>query len=290
MLKSFTGISAERVILLLLCVLSFIILRREWFAVRVAVFGYHHIDPNSSVNTDLSITPRKFQEDMIALKKAGYTTIFFRDLIDFCAGKKNLPAKPALVTFDDGYESNYTYAYPLLRQLGMKATVFIIGRSVGRKTDALSGQPILPHFSYEQAWEMVASGVMDIQLHTVNLHTPNVNMLRVREQFPTARAYENYLRADVLTLQNEIKARLGVQAVALAYPYGLHDAVTENILRRAGVKVTVTTEKGGNFLGRNAIGLYGLKRNFTGGASMENFLRKYLLRPLAVNEHHQEHH
>ena len=74
-----------------------------------------------------------------------------------------LPDKPILITFDDGYASNYMYAYPILKKLGMQATIFVI---TDRRGKTLS---VNPHFSWNQAREMQDSGVIDIQLSLIHI-------------------------------------------------------------------------------------------------------------------------
>lgn len=66
-----------------------------------------------------------FEQQMSYLSQAGFTTLDLDDFIAIRAGRMPRPVKPILITFDDGYESNYTLAYPVLRRLGMKATIFV---------------------------------------------------------------------------------------------------------------------------------------------------------------------
>ncbi|MDR3238939.1 MAG: polysaccharide deacetylase family protein [Clostridiales bacterium] len=266
----------EKFILLLVCILGTLALRgaRLPSRVKIPIFAYHNICGASGQNTSLTITSLKFMEDMMAIKKAGYTTIFFRDLIGFCCGQTELPAKPALVTLDDGYESSYIYAYPILKQLGLKATVFIIGASVGRQTDAISGQAIIPHFSFAQAREMVDAGVMDIQLHTYALHTPQDNMLSIRSRFASSREYEDFLIQDCLKLRREIQTQTGLSASTLAYPFGFYNQAAERAMRQAGVLCTVSSRSGINFLRRDPESLFGLKRIFPGSVPLAKILRR----------------
>ena len=95
--------------------------------------------------------------------------------------------KPVVITFDDGYLSNYQYAYPILKETGMVATIFVIGATVGNTEHYKNtNYPITPHFTFQQGAEMVASGIISIQSHTYDMHqwapyetsdSPRVNIL-----------------------------------------------------------------------------------------------------------------
>ena len=132
--------------------------------IDVPIVMYHHLEEDESKLNEFMVTPEKFESDMGKIKELGYETVSYQELYDFVNHNGNLPEKPILVTFDDGYESNYTYAYPVLKRLNMKATIAVIGVMVGQ--DTYRGRQAYPHFTYEQAKEMYDSGLMDIQTHT----------------------------------------------------------------------------------------------------------------------------
>ena len=97
---------------------------------EVPILLYHHITEEPGEGGAVSV--ETFNEQMTALVEAGYTAVTFADLDAFVSGDGALPDKPILITFDDGYESNYTHAYPILKEHGLKATIFVIGVSVGK--------------------------------------------------------------------------------------------------------------------------------------------------------------
>lgn len=143
---------------------------------KIPILMYHHISENHEEWNESTISPMRFKEDMLYLKALNYNTIDFRDYINFKEVNKPLPENPIIITFDDGYLSNYKYAYPILKELNMKATISIIGWSVGRNYHKDGITPIKEHFNWEQAKEMYDSGVMDIQHHTFDLHNIGDNI------------------------------------------------------------------------------------------------------------------
>lgn len=212
----------------------------------VPILMYHHFDDVPA--SDATMTPAAFEAHLAALSQAGYTAVSFQELLDYVNGDGALPKRPVCITLDDGYLSNYTVAWPLLEQYGMKATIFVIGSSVGQTTYKGTDYPIIPHFSWAQAEEMLASGVIDIQCHTYDMHQhapyeagtarPNILPLPGESEADYAAA----LTADVQRFQAEYEAALGRRAQVLAYPTGVYSAQSETLLHAMGFPVTLTTE------------------------------------------------
>lgn len=112
----------------------------EEYTAQVPVLMYHHISEEGNDSTELS--PEAFEAQIAALAEAGYTSVFPEDLAAYVREGKELPEKPIVITFDDGYLSNYEYAYPILKKYGMVATIFVIGSTVG--TRSIIKTPITP--------------------------------------------------------------------------------------------------------------------------------------------------
>ena len=136
---------------------------------QIPIITYHSIVENPKSNSEIS--PETFEKQIKTLKDLGYTSVFFGDLIAYVENGIELPEKPICITFDDGYLNNYEVAYPILQKYKMKATIFAIGVSVGSLTNYKdTNYPITPHFTYEQAREMIVSGLISIQSHTYDMH------------------------------------------------------------------------------------------------------------------------
>ena len=83
------------------------------------VLMYHHMVPDGQDCNDMTVTPGKFRADLETVLAMGYTPVLPREL----AAGDALPEKPILITFDDGYRSNYDLVYPILREYGVKACI-----------------------------------------------------------------------------------------------------------------------------------------------------------------------
>lgn len=218
-------------------------------SIEVPVLMYHHLAPEKSTN-DI-IDPDVFEAHMQALQESGYTSIFVDDLIQYVNMGKALPENPIVITFDDGYYSNYEYAYPVLEKYGIKGTIFVIGSFVGKEKYKDTEYDIIPHFDYIQAREMTDSGIISIQSHTYDMHqSPQYegegavrrNVLQLENESPEQ--YRLALFGDINKSMAEITEATGETVYALAYPYGAYDAKSEEIIAETGIQATFSINPG----------------------------------------------
>ena len=203
-----------------------------------------------------AMTAEIFDEQMQALQSAGYTTVSLDEVCDYVYRGAMLPEKPILITFDDGYRSNYELAYPILQNYGMKAAMFVIGVSVGQDTYKDTGVSITPHFSYEEAQRMIASGLVAIGSHTYDLHqSPQLDTAPVRETAGILpgegqAAYAAVFSDDLAQSVREIEENTTQRVTALAYPQGVYTTLSQALCREAGLLATFSSDVHGNTLVR----------------------------------------
>ena len=138
-------------------------------ASKVPILMYHNLTNDPSAVTSMTITGERFQEDMEYLEYNGYTPLLSADLIDIRAGKEAMPERPVMITFDDGYRSNYDIAYPILQKTGMKAVIALIGKSIRANDNTEANRFFI---KWDEAAEMADSGLVELASHTYNLHNP----------------------------------------------------------------------------------------------------------------------
>lgn len=220
--------------------------RKEPESKPLPILMYHHLDEQGDGNATVSVGG--FRRQMELLKKEGYTPITCQQLVSFTEGG-TLPEKPVLITFDDGYASNYRLAFPILKEYGFPATIFVIGCTAGSDTYKETGHPILPHFGKEEAKEMLASGLITLQTHTYDMH----QSLALEQADPIRKnilPFEWESEADyVATLtadhqkERALLAEWGVQEHwAIAYPGGETCPLTDQTMQELGIKITLTTD------------------------------------------------
>lgn len=237
---------------------------------KIDVIMYHHFDPD--ISDSVTVTPDRFHEHLDALLQAGYETITEEDLYQFKTNPDyRLPKKPLLITIDDGYESNYTIAYPILKDKGFRATIYVVTSSRGKMPG------IKQHFSWEAAKEMYDSGVINIESHTHNLHhyvtqgkhTKAAMLARLEDEDETA--YRKRILADLVTSRDLIRQHIGKESIALSYPYGRYDTTALKLAEEAGFKLHITLRTDTNLRGGNLL----ISRiNADGRLSGEQLLRK----------------
>ncbi len=231
----------------------------------VPILMYHNIDPVEA--GDATVTTATFRAQLEALAEAGYTTVTLDSLCAYVTDGVPLPENPIVITFDDGYMSNYEYAFPILKEQGMCATIFVIGYSFGRDTYKDTGVAIIPHFGEAEATEMVRSGVIDLGSHTYDMHASEA--IEGEEARVTVAALAGESESDyVAALEDDIKRSkaliesvTGESVTALAYPRGYYNPTAQSVFCDAGIRITLTTEHGKNTLVKgDLLSLLGMKR------------------------------
>ena len=130
---------------------------------RFYVLEYHNFTENAAQAADYTMTVSALRRDLDFLRDNGYTTVLPREL---AAGQLDdgspLPQKAVLLTFDDGYESNYTLAFPLLREYGAKAAISLITSRIDERADGF--------LTWDECREMAKSGLIEFASHTNDCH------------------------------------------------------------------------------------------------------------------------
>ena len=219
---------------------------------QVPILMYHHL--SEDVTNSEMVSPEQFEAQIRALSEAGYTGVSFDELQGYVLRGEPLPEKPVVITFDDGYLSNYTLAYPILQKYNMKATIFAIGVSFGKDHYKDTDYAMTPHFGAAEAQEMADSGLISIQSHTYDMHQwppYEDGSAAVRENIlPLAgeseEAYVQALTDDFTKSRVQLEAATGQPVDVLAYPAGQYSTLAQVTLQELGVHVTLSTNPGVN--------------------------------------------
>jgi peptidoglycan/xylan/chitin deacetylase (PgdA/CDA1 family) len=184
--------------------------------VQIPILVYHSVEPATTkkegvMQKHYHIFPENFEKQMQYLKDQGYSPIPFKQMIRYYEYGGDLPEKPVVITFDDGWKNQYTYAYPILKKFGYPATFFIITKSRGGV-----------YMTWEEIRELDRAG-MDIGSHTET----HANLSKETEQVITKEVGES---------KKTLEKELGHPIQSLAYPYYGNNTLAQDLIRKSGYR------------------------------------------------------
>ena len=243
--------------------------------VTLPIIMYHSILKDGARQGKYVVSPEVLARDLDALRARGCETVTVRDLIAYTRDGAPLPAKPVMLTFDDGYYNNYVYAYPLLRQRGMRAVVSIIGSQTALFTDNGEENAYWSHLRLDRLREM--QDVFEVQNHSWNPHEYGERRGCLRRRGEDETRYETLLREDTEQTQTLITDAGLPAPTCYTYPFGACSKESETLLKSMGFRCTLGCEERINTVTRNPDCLFELGRfNRPAGQSTESFLHRAL--------------
>lgn len=189
----------------------------------VPILMYHRVDTVSGDRNTLLVN--KFAEQMKFLKTAGHNTIKLDELYQYLTGQADLPPKPVLLTFDDGYEDNYLYVLPLLKKYNFTATVFPVVKWLGQYGDWKKMSENERLMTWEQLFAWRDAG-MEIGSHTVQ--HPDLRKLT-----------DEQLEYELVESKRILQTKLGITVDYLCYPYGTLNEKVKHFAKSAGYKAAL---------------------------------------------------
>nr|MDD6335103.1 polysaccharide deacetylase family protein [bacterium] len=242
--------------------------------VRVPIVMYHSVLKDQKRLGKYVLSPDTLAADLAYLAERGYQSVTMSELIDYVNGRGELPQKPIVLTFDDGYYNNYVYAYPLLKQYGYRAVISIIGKMSDAAQTEEHPSAYYSHLTWTQLKEMMDSGLIEVQNHSYNLHTNAGRNGAAKKRGEDISTYTHVLEEDIGRLQTLLQNNIGYTPNTFTYPFGSTSTQTDDILHSMGFEATLSCVEGPNYIDRGS-SLYRLKRyNRPSGISTENFFKK----------------
>ncbi|MBF0545408.1 MAG: polysaccharide deacetylase family protein [Candidatus Riflebacteria bacterium] len=203
---------------------------------RLPVLVYHHIE--DPLKSEVSCTPNEFLAQMQAILKNGFTPLNIQEARLFIGGALKRIRNPVLITFDDGYESVYNFAFPVLEKLKIPATVFMVTARIGQKPQFSN------YLTRNEIAEMASSTLISFGSHTDNLHTDIMRIKNAFKQNPNP--VDELLKEDLKLSKEKLENITKCEVFALAWPYGKHDDATVKIARNCGFHLIFTSKYGYN--------------------------------------------
>jgi peptidoglycan/xylan/chitin deacetylase (PgdA/CDA1 family) len=206
------------------------------------ILCYHRVaDRVSGVERPTwSVTPRQLRSQLAGLLARGYEAWPLSRLLEARRASETIPTRAFAVTFDDGYENNYLHALPILKELKIPATIFIVtkfldtdrpfpfddwGAAGSREVPASTWRPL----STCQCRKLLASGIISLGAHT---HSHELFVGRV-EAF----------RRDLDACLDVLRERFGVTHPAFAFPWGVSSPDLIDALKQVGIPCSMSTRR-----------------------------------------------
>jgi peptidoglycan/xylan/chitin deacetylase (PgdA/CDA1 family) len=225
---------------------------------KALVLCYHHFDDKEN---GITISRKRFASHLNALKDSDYNVISMEQFVQFMKNGQSVPQNAILITFDDGYESVYTQAYPKLKKMNMAGTTFIVGDSIDNPPSKGTRR-----MKWDQIREMKANG-SDIFSHTYKLHDKgkadrtidpkpvltNPLYIEDEERVETDAEYKGRIKRDFILMESRLQEELGSQRRLLAFPFGAYNDTALEVGRSMGYELFFTTTEGINTPGRDEV-------------------------------------
>ena len=242
-------------------------------SVVLPIVMYHSI--RTGPESDYAITPETLESDLQYLKAHGYQSVSPEEIIAYVQTNAALPEHPILLTFDDGFYNNLSYALPLLERYDMCATINVVGTFTQYNAVQDSHIPAYSYLTVDDLSELLASRRITLGNHTNAMHhqSPRQGCRILPEE--TESLYHDRLYADLSYLQAFLTQQLHITPIVFAYPYGFDCQESIPVLKELGFLMTLTCYEYCNIITSDSDSLYGLGRyNRAGNQSSAAFFAK----------------
>ncbi len=201
----------------------------------VPILVYHKVDepPEDARYPQLYVPPTRFAAQLALLRRLGRRPVTLARYVAYRHGEAELPPLPVVVTFDDGYRSNYQIAFPMLTSANVPATIFVVPGLLGRTNEWDADAAQEPLLDAGAIREMQRAGI-DFQSHT-----------RTHARLPALPARDAL--AELRDSREALEDLLGARVDAVAYPWGDHDPSVMRLAQAAGYRAGAAVRRRMNF-------------------------------------------
>ncbi len=243
--------------------------------ISVPVIMYHSVLNDKNRNGDYVVSPETLESDIKYLIKNGYSFVLIKDLISYVYEGKELPEKPVVLTFDDGYYNNMLYLPPILKKYNAKASIAVVGKFTDIFSENDSHNPNYSHLTWEDIKEMSKNENIEFSNHSYNMHENEKRLGCFKLKSESEAEYEKILSNDLLKMQDALKEKSGISCEVFTYPYGKVSNASLEIIKKLGFKASLSCFEKTALITKDKNSLYLIGRyNRPSGISTEKFMKK----------------
>ncbi|MBQ3379236.1 MAG: polysaccharide deacetylase family protein [Clostridia bacterium] len=241
---------------------------------EVPVIMYHSLLIDPARTGEYVATPDSLREDLEYLKSHGYETVFISELVSFTKSGSPLPKKPVVITFDDGFLNNVSYALPLLKEYSMKAVISPVGAYCDVYAENCDRNLYYAYMTWDDIKEAAQSGYIEIGDHSYDMHSRRPRFGASKKSGEDDETYARLLSDDIEKMQSKLKENSGVDCIVYTYPFGAVSSEAEAVLKAHGFEAALTCRESVNTVTRgDTDALYSLGRfNRSGLLSTREFM------------------
>ncbi len=220
--------------------------------VELPIIMYHSILKDENYWGDYVISPEQLEADFEYLSQNGYTAIGMTELYNYLYLGEDLPEKPIILSFDDGYYNNYLYAYPLALEYNMKIIISPIAyySDINTVDEVQSGY--YSHCTWEQIQEMYNSGLVEFGNHSYNLHSDSGERLGTKMlTWEDEETYKQLLQEDLSKAQDLLTQATGIATKLFVYPFGAISEQAQSVIESMGFICTFSCEEKMNLISKD---------------------------------------
>ncbi|MFL6594942.1 MAG: polysaccharide deacetylase family protein, partial [Chthoniobacterales bacterium] len=200
---------------------------------QVVIFGYHRFEKTVH-RPDTEMTPEMFEGQMKMLKDRNIPVIGMQDFLAWKRGEKNIPPKAAIITFDDGWKTQYEVGWPIMKKYGFPVTLFIYTEGV--KGMKYGGGAAM---SWEMLSEMRDAGA-DIEAHSATHQDLRKPFDRTLKKKLSPEEYQEFLQREVIGCKELLESKLAIKVNCFAVPFGYINDQVRNYISKAGYEGVFT--------------------------------------------------
>jgi len=211
---------------------------------------YHQITKNPTRAGQYCVTYSELENDLKYIKRSGYTPITTEKLLKYVYDGEPLPEKPIMLTFDDGYETVYSYLLPLLEEYDMCAVASVVGAYTDMFTQLDDHTLSYSYMTWDEIKELANGDRIEIQSHSYDLHKLNNSGRNGAKKVSgeSIHEYSAFLNYDLGKMQTLTEEKTGYKPTAFTYPYGCYSKESMNILKSMGFEAAFVCEERVNYI------------------------------------------
>jgi peptidoglycan/xylan/chitin deacetylase (PgdA/CDA1 family) len=202
----------------------------EFAGRKIPVLLYHRIIKRSDIKGrhKIYVYEDKFRRQMKFLKEAGYDAITFEDIFYNRVHSNDNPK--VIITFDDGYEDNYKIAFPVLKEFGFRAVIFLVTGMQRNEWGIKEGEPSIPMMDQKMLQEMQDYGI-ELGGHTINHN----DLTKLEKQVALN---------EIAGCKTDLEQRFHKTVISFSYPFGAINPLVKQMVTDSGFTYGISTNTG----------------------------------------------